>query len=117
MELRLTLADQVGARTMLREVDAIPRRRPDLGSLPAQAAEVEATVSTAALNAPGASALTAAELHVLPLLSTHLTFREIGARIHLSHHTVKSHAVSIYRKLGVTTRAAAVETARDIGLL
>ena len=113
----LTLADQAGARTMLREVDAILRRRPDLGSLPAQAAEVEATVSTAALNAPGASALTAAELHVIPLLSTHLTFREIGARIHLSHHTVKSHAVSIYRKLGVTTRAAAVETARDIGLL
>jgi LuxR family maltose regulon positive regulatory protein len=113
----LTLADQAGARTMLREVDAILRRRPDLGSLPVQAADVEATVSTAGRNAPGASALTAAELHVLPLLSTHLTFREIGARIYLSHDTVKSHWVSIYRKLGVTSRAAAIEKARDIGLL
>lgn len=113
----LTLADQAGARTMLREVDAILRRRPDLGSLPGQAADVEAIVSTAGRNAPGASALTAAELHVLPLLSTHLTFREIGARIYLSHHTVKSHSVSIYRKLGVTSRAAAIEKARDIGLL
>jgi LuxR family maltose regulon positive regulatory protein len=113
----LTLADQAGARTMLREIDAIIRRRPDLGSLPAQAADVETVVSTARRNAPGASALTAAELHVLPLLSTHLTFREIGARLYLSPHTVKSHAISMSRKLGVTSRAAAVEQARDIGLL
>jgi len=113
----LTLADQAGARTMLREVDAILRRRPALGSLPAQAAEVQATVSTAGRDAPGASALTAAELHVLPLLTTHLTFREIGTRLYLSHHTVKSHAISIYRKLGVTSRGAAVERARHVGLL
>src|SRR4051794_1476657 len=113
----LTLADQAGARTMLREVDAILRRRPGLGSLPAQATEVQATVSTAGRDAPGASALTAAELHVLPLLTTHLTFKEIGARLHLSHHTVKSHAISAYRKLGVTSRGAAVEQARNVGLL
>ncbi|WP_028062774.1 helix-turn-helix transcriptional regulator [Solirubrobacter soli] len=113
----LTLADQAGARTMLREIDAILRRRPDLGNLPAQAAEIETTVSTAGLSAPGSSTLTAAELHVLPLLTTHLTFPEIGARIHLSRHTVKSHSVSIYRKLGVTSRTAAIEKARDIGLL
>jgi LuxR family maltose regulon positive regulatory protein len=113
----LTLADQAGARTMLREVDTILRRRPALGSLPVQAAEVQATVSTAGRDAPGASALTAAELHVLPLLTTHLTFREIGARVYLSHHTVKSHAMSIYRKLGVTSRGAAVERARHVGLL
>jgi LuxR family maltose regulon positive regulatory protein len=113
----LTLADQAGARTMLREINAILRRRPGLGSLPAQAAELQATVSTAARHAPGASALTAAELHVLPVLTTHLTFREIGARLHLSHHTVKSHAMSIYRKLDVTSRGAAVEQARHVGLL
>jgi len=113
----LTLADQAGARTMLREIEALLRRRPGLGSLPAQAAEVQATVSTAGRQAPGASALTAAELHVLPLLTTHLTFREIGARLYLSHHTVKSHAMSIYRKLDVTSRGAAVEQARHVGLL
>jgi LuxR family transcriptional regulator, maltose regulon positive regulatory protein len=113
----LTLADQAGARTMLREIDSILRRRPGLGSLAAQAAEVQATVSSAGRDAPGASALTAAELHVLPLLTTHLTFREIGARLYLSHHTVKSHAMSIYRKLDVTSRGAAVDQARDIGLL
>jgi LuxR family maltose regulon positive regulatory protein len=113
----LTLADPAGARTMLREIDAIRRRRPALGSLPAQAADVQAMVSTAGREAPGASALTAAELNVLPLLMTHLTFREIGERVYLSHHTVKSHAMSIYRKLDVTSRGAAVEQARHVGLL
>src|SRR3954471_296225 len=113
----LTLADHAGARTMLREMDAILRRRPGLGSLPTQAAEVEATASTASRESPGASALTAAELHVLPLLTTHLTFKDIGARLYLSHHTVKSHAISIYRKLDVTSRGAAVEHARNAGLL
>src|SRR3954451_22499032 len=113
----LTLADQAGARTMLRETEAILRRRPGLGSLPAQATEVQAPVSTAGRESPGASALTAAELHVLPLLMTHLTFREIGARLYLSHHTVKSHAISIYRKLNVTSRGAAVEQAGRAGLL
>jgi LuxR family transcriptional regulator, maltose regulon positive regulatory protein len=113
----LTLADQSGARNMLREVYAILRRRPALGSLPAQAAEVQAVVSSAGRDAPGASALTAAELNVLPLLTTHLTFREIGARLYLSHHTVKSHAISIYRKLNVTSRGAAVEQAGHAGLL
>ena len=54
---------------------------------------------------------------MLPLLTTHLTFREIGTRLYLSHHTVKSHAISIYRKLDVTSRGAAVERARDVGLL
>src|SRR3954453_23032300 len=113
----LTLADQAGARTMLRETDAILRRRPGLGSLPVQAAEVQATVSNAGRESPGASALTAAELHVLPLLSSHLTFKDIGARLYLSHHTVKSHAISIYRKLDVTSRGAAVEQARNAGLV
>jgi DNA-binding NarL/FixJ family response regulator len=41
---------------------------------------------------PGASALTAAELRLLPLLSTHLSFPEIAAELFLSPHTVKSQA-------------------------
>jgi LuxR family maltose regulon positive regulatory protein len=113
----LTLADQAGARTMLREIDAILRRRPGLDALALQAAELSSTASTAGREAPGASALTAAELHVLPLLTTHLTFKAIGGRLYLSPHTVKSHAMSIYRKLGVTSRGGAVERARHVGLL
>jgi LuxR family maltose regulon positive regulatory protein len=113
----LALADTAGARTMLREIEAIQRRRPDWGTLTGDVATLRSQLGTVAHNAPGASALTAAELRVLPLLTTHLTFKEVGQRAHLSHHTVKSHAMSIYRKLEVTSRGAAVERARDIGLL
>jgi LuxR family maltose regulon positive regulatory protein len=66
---------------------------------------------------PGASSLTTAELRILPLLQTHLTFPEISTRLHLSRHTVKSHAISIYRKLGVSSRSEAITRAHAFGLL
>ena len=42
------------------------------------------------------------------MLSTHLSFPEIGAEMFLSRNTVKSQAVSIYRKLGASSRNQAV---------
>ena len=54
---------------------------------------------------------------MLPYLATHLSFREIGERLYLSRHTVKSHAMAIYRKLNVTSRNGAVERAGELGLL
>ena len=54
---------------------------------------------------------------MLPCLATHLSFREMGDGLHLSRHTVKSHAMAIYRKLDATSRSAAVERARELGLL
>jgi LuxR family maltose regulon positive regulatory protein len=63
------------------------------------------------------SGLTRAELRLLPLLSTHLSFREIGERLHVSRNTVKTQAISIYRKLGVSSRSDAVAVAEDIGLV
>jgi DNA-binding CsgD family transcriptional regulator len=89
----------------------------NLGTLAAQAENVRANLDSIATHTPGASTLTAAELRLLPLLTTHLSFREIGERMYLSRHTVKSHAMSIYRKLDVTSRNAAVERARGLGLL
>ena len=58
-----------------------------------------------------------AELRVLAYLPTHLTFREIAERLFVSPHTVKSQAVAIYGKLGVSTRRGAIEEAVDVGLL
>jgi LuxR family transcriptional regulator, maltose regulon positive regulatory protein len=113
----LTLADAGGAATMLREIDAISRRRPDLGTLRGQADEVRTSLRTLRTHAPGASTLTEAELHLLPYLATHLSFREIGERLYLSRHTVKSHAMAIYRKLSVASRNAAVDRARELTLL
>jgi LuxR family maltose regulon positive regulatory protein len=68
-------------------------------------------------DALGVSSLTAAELRLLPLLATHLSFREVGERLHLSPHTVKTQAISIYRKLGVSSRSQAIERAQQLGLL
>jgi ATP/maltotriose-dependent transcriptional regulator MalT len=61
--------------------------------------------------------LTGAELRLLPLLTTHLSFPQIGAELFLSPHTVKSQAISIYRKLGASSRREAVACARKSGLL
>ena len=66
---------------------------------------------------PGASALTTAELRLLPLLSTHLSFPEIAADVFLSPNTIKSQAVSMYRKLEVASRSQAITRARELGLL
>ena len=61
--------------------------------------------------------LSGAELRLLPLLTTHLSLPEIGAELFLSPHTVKSQAISIYRKLGASSRREAVACARQSGLL
>jgi len=66
---------------------------------------------------PGASALTAAELRLLTLLSTHLAFPEVAGELSLSRNTVKSQANSIYRKLGASSRGRAVARSRELGLL
>jgi len=116
--VRLALADIAGARTLMREIDEILRRRPHLGVLVGEAAELRARLAKERGSAaPGASALTAAELRLLPLLSTHLSFPEIGEELFLSRHTVKSQANSIYRKLDADSRSRAVGRARELGLL
>jgi LuxR family maltose regulon positive regulatory protein len=64
-----------------------------------------------------ASALTAAEHRLLPMLSTHLSFPEIAEEMFLSPHTVKSQAAPAYRKLGACSRSQAVTQSRNLGLL
>ncbi len=113
----LALADPAGARVVLREASAILRLRPDLGSLPREADELSSTIDTLRVGSVGASSLTAAELRLVPLLSTHLSFREIGERLYVSRHTVKTQAISIYRKLGVSSRSEAIDRVLEIGLL
>jgi LuxR family maltose regulon positive regulatory protein len=114
----LGLADVAGARTLMREIDEVLRRRPALGNLVGEARALRARLaSERGSTIPGASALTAAELRVLPMLATHLSFPEIGAEMFLSPHTVKSQAMSIYRKLEASSRSQAVARSRELGLL
>ena len=63
------------------------------------------------------STLSNAELRLLPFLVTHLSFPQIGERLYISRHTVKTQAISIYRKLGVSSRSEAVRVAREMHLL
>jgi LuxR family maltose regulon positive regulatory protein len=114
----LALADRAAARTLMREIDEIFRKRPDLGTLDGEVQALRARLAADdAPAAPGASSLTAAELRVLPMLATHLSFPAIGAEMFLSPHTVKSQAMSIYRKLGASSRHQAVTRSRELGLL
>jgi LuxR family maltose regulon positive regulatory protein len=116
--VHLALADPAGARTIMREVDDLLRRRPGLGTLAGEARAVRAQLSRdRGSSVPGASALTAAELRLLPLLSTHLSFPQIAEEMFLSRHTIKSQAMSIYRKLGAPSRSQAVAQSRELGLL
>jgi LuxR family transcriptional regulator, maltose regulon positive regulatory protein len=117
-KVHLALGDLAGARTLMREVHEILLRRPGLGVFARQAEDLRAELSHARGSpALGASALTAAELRLLPLLSTHLSFPEIAAEVFLSPNTVKSTVHSIYRKLGTSSRSQAVSRLRNLGLL
>jgi LuxR family maltose regulon positive regulatory protein len=114
----LGLGDIAGAKTLVREIDEVLRRRPALGYLADEARALRARLaSEQGVTVPGASALTAAELRVLPMLATHLSFPEIGAEMFLSPNTIKSQAISIYRKLEASSRSQAVARSRELGLL
>lgn len=118
VHVRLALADADGARALLRRVADIFRVRPRLGVLVQRNAELDRR--TRALAEPEgrwASSLTPAERRLLPLLATHLSFREIGERLFVSRNTVKTQAIAVYRKFGVTSRSAAIERAVALGLI
>jgi LuxR family maltose regulon positive regulatory protein len=116
--VHLALTDLAGARTLMREIDDLLRRRPGLGTLVVEAGALRAQLANErSSSVPGASALTAAELRLLPLLPTHLSFPEIAQEMFLSRNTIKTEANAIYRKLGASTRSQAVARSRELGLL
>jgi LuxR family transcriptional regulator, maltose regulon positive regulatory protein len=116
--VHLALADLAGARTLMGEIDELLQRRPGLGTLVGEARTLRARLGKErGSSVPGASALTAAELRLLPILATHLSFPEIAAEMFLSPFTIKTQAASIYRKLDASTRNQAVTRARELGLL
>src|SRR5438034_4540898 len=64
-------------------------------------------------HAPLPDPLTGRELAVLQLLRGSLSRREIAAELSRSPNTIKTQTQAIYRKLGVSTRRAAITPARD----
>jgi LuxR family maltose regulon positive regulatory protein len=114
----LALGDASAARTILAETERVLELRPHMGSLVEEARELHDRVSATTESAGAwAMSLTGAELRLLPYLATHLTFLEIASRLFVSRNTVKSEAVSMYRKLGASSRSEAIERAVEVGLL
>jgi LuxR family maltose regulon positive regulatory protein len=114
----LRLSDVVGARTLLAEASRLVRRAPDAVVLVQWLEDgwVQAdSFSSAAILGP--TSLTTAELRVLRLLPTHLSFREIAGRLHVSTNTIKTQAHAVYRKLDASSRTDAVASARRLGLV
>ena len=114
----VTLRDARAARATLDEAELLLRLGPPLGVLGAQAIDVRQEV--AGILEPDRAdgyGLTGAELRLLPLLGTHLSFREIGDRLYVSRNTIKTQAISVYRKLGVSSRSDAIDRASSLGLV
>ena len=114
----LALSEPAAARTVLTETEKVLQLRPHMGTLVDDMGEMRERV--AAISGSGgawAMSLTGAELRLLPYLATHLMFPEIASRLFISRNTVKSEAVAIYRKLGVSSRSEAIERAVEVGLL
>lgn len=112
----VAMGDRSAAWHLLREIDDLLRKRPDVGVVSGQVEQLRQALA-AEPAAGGSVPLTPAELRLLPYLQTHLTIAEIGQRLFISRNTVSSEVGSIYRKLGVTTRGGAVERASALGLL
>ena len=114
----LALGDLEDGTVLLDAADEILRRVPELGALTGVARDLRSRAAAlAASSHRDDSGLTAAELRLLPHLTTHLSFREIGELLFVSRNTVKTQAISVYRKLGVSSRSDAIAQACELGLV
>jgi len=113
----LALSDPAGARAVLRQAEAILVKRPDVGDIASDVRALRRQLQELPIGVAGASTLTAAELRVLSFLPLHLSIREIGERLGVKTSTVKTQSLSIYRKLGASSRTQALALAIAAGLL
>lgn len=74
-------------------------------------------IVTAIQSVSATSLLTQREIEILRALSDIGGTRELAAQLHISESTFKSHASSIYRKLNVTSRLAAIRAGIESGII
>ena len=116
-EAYVALADPAGAKAVFRQINDVLGARSGLDVVIDRCDVLRGKLHGSGPTLVGASSLTAAELRLVPLLSTHLTYSEIGERLYVSRNTIKSQTASIFRKLGATSRGGAVRAAEQLGLL
>lgn len=114
--------DLLERRALVREARQLTDSSDDPGRMPELVSAAERRLALRASSQSTAGTihvepLTDRETDVLRLLRSSLSLREIAGELYISYNTAKGYAKSIYRKLGVTSRAAAVDTARDLDLL
>jgi LuxR family maltose regulon positive regulatory protein len=113
----LALRETDEVRSLLAEVRELIREQPHIGVLVDEAETLERELEAVPRSSRTNPWLTQAELRLLPLLATHLSFREIGEQLFVSRNTIKTQAISVYRKLGVTSRSEAIASAAKLGLV
>jgi ATP/maltotriose-dependent transcriptional regulator MalT len=111
------LGDAAAMRTLLADAARGARSLPEAVVLHGWIQQSAAAATALADSVTGPASLTTAELRVLQLLPTHLSFREMAHGLHVSANTVKTHAHAVYRKLDASSRSEAVVRAREAGLL
>jgi LuxR family transcriptional regulator, maltose regulon positive regulatory protein len=120
-EIRQREQKPAAARRLLAGTRDLLEPLPDPGAGLERLARTEKTLRLRALRRDTAGAsfweLSERELAVLRLLASKLSQREIAAELYVSFNTVKTHTRAIFRKLGVASRAEAVDRAREVGLL
>jgi LuxR family transcriptional regulator, maltose regulon positive regulatory protein len=110
--------DRAGARAVLAEARSILDANPDAGMLPELLERQERKLRVRkAREGQLDGELTERELEVIGLLDGRLTTRQMAQSLYVAPSTVRTQIKSIYRKLGVSSRDAAVEAARARGLV
>jgi LuxR family transcriptional regulator, maltose regulon positive regulatory protein len=115
--VRRILATLAEARGLVEDARALIEGSANPGMLYERLEEVARTLTPAHRRIEGDSELTEREVEVLRYLAEGLAKRDIGKVLFLSYNTIHSHTKSIYQKLRVSSRQAAIERARELGAL
>jgi LuxR family maltose regulon positive regulatory protein len=115
--VRRALDSLTSARGLVEEARVLLAECADPGAVGVELEEVARSLTPAHRRIDGESELTERELEVLRYLAEGLPKRDVGAALFLSYNTIHSHTKSIYQKLRVSSRDAAVARARELGAL
>jgi LuxR family maltose regulon positive regulatory protein len=115
--VRRGLGGTAAGRACIAEARELLEGCADPGMLHDRLESVARSLTPAYRRIEGSSELTEREREVLRYLAEGMPKRDIGAALFLSYNTIHSHTKSIYQKLRVSSRQAAVDKARELGAL
>ena len=115
--VRRALESLTSARGLVEEARLLLAECVDPGAVGLELEEVARSLTPAHRRIEGGTELTERELEVLRYLADGVPKRDIGRALFLSYNTIHSHTKSIYQKLRVSSRDAAVARARELGAL